>query len=188
MSVWFTLFDDTTGEMVSVGQCPKEEVASQSVNGLTAFYVPNAAIKWPSVDIEPVKEYLRSVVDDQAEEFRLRFVTRGAGQALEYNEAVSQAQAFLADPEGDYPMLQADINALTIDPRTGEPVATLAEATSVILYLHAQWCEIGAAIRQARLTAKNAITASSTIPEMYGASYVDWSALIPTPEEPEPTE
>lgn len=130
-------------------------------------------------NLGPMRAILRARVDAEAEAVRLRFVTPGAGQAMEYQEAIAQAQAYVLDPAGSYPMVQSDVDAGTIDPRTGLAVATLAEAADLIIWMFAQWQIAGAAIRTARLAAKTAIGAATTLPDLLAAAAIDWDGLLP---------
>ena len=104
-----------------------------------------------------LKARLKAEIDAEAERQRLRWITHGDGQAMEYQQAAVEATALLAalsaDPEHDpdeasYPMLAA---SLGIDGETLFAVATKVAA------MHRQWQAVGSAIRGARLSAKQAI-------------------------------
>ena len=65
---------------------------------------------------------------------RAAFVPPGAFQDSEYEETLRQAEAFLAGEAGPFPALDADLAALTHDPRLGRAVASLAEAADLVIY------------------------------------------------------
>lgn len=173
----FVVYDPATGAVLRAGEAPDEMVAMQAGDGEAVVAVPAGVIGWPNLNLEPLRVSLAAKVDREAEETRLRFVTGGAGQVLEYQEAIAQARAYQSNPAGSYPMLQADVDAGTIDPRTGLPVSTLAEAADLIIWTSGQWQVAGAAIRAARLAAKVAISTAANIAEIVTAASVDWSAI-----------
>lgn len=113
-----------------------------------------------AAQLTALKTELKAAVDDAAERERLKYVTAGAGQAMEYQQAATEAADLLSaiqfDPDfelnpSQFPMLAASIG---ID---GE---TLAEVAATVNTMHAQWRAIGSAIRAARLNAKAAIDAA----------------------------
>ena len=94
-----------------------------------------------------------------------------ARKLAEYDRAAKQAEALLAEadpdnPAGTYGALSADVAAGTIDPRDGQPVATLKQAAEVIMLTRAPWEAALDAQRQARLTAKNAVRAAASAEEV----------------------
>jgi hypothetical protein len=100
-------------------------------------------------DLAEVKADLVARIDRDAERERLKYITAGDGQALEYIYVVMEARAFQADPNGGFPLLQASVDA-------GE-AGTLGEAAALVLSKNAEWLAIGARIRTERLKAKRAI-------------------------------
>lgn len=109
------------------------------------------------VDLAALKAGLKTAIDCAAEAERLQYITGGAGQAMEYQQAAAEAIALLsvidADPEhvadpADYPMLAASI---------GIDGATLADVAATVAAMNRQWQVLGSAIRFARLAAKQAI-------------------------------
>lgn len=96
-------------------------------------------------------------IDSQAEQQRLIHITPGVGQSMTYARKVEEAKAFIADPEGDYPMLSASVG---IDGDSLEQVA------QIILNLDYQWSLIGAHIESVRLAAKAGINAAKTVSEI----------------------
>lgn len=121
---------------------------------------------------------LLSRIDREAEAQRQQYLTPGSGQALEYREAVEEARAFADGQAGPFPMLQADVNAGTLDERTGQPVASIEQAADLVLFMHAEAKAPGAAIREARLAAKAAVRQATTAADKHAAAHVDWNALL----------
>jgi len=130
-----------------------------------------------AADLSRLEMDLIARIDAEAEAVRLRFITPGAGQAMEYQEALTQARAFADGGAGTYPMLAADVAAGTIDPRTGEAVADEAQAADLVLWSYAQWIAAGSAIREARLAAKAAVREATTREAKVAATQVDWEAI-----------
>jgi hypothetical protein len=100
--------------------------------------------------------YAMRIVDEAAERARLRYITPGAGQAMEYEAAQREAEAFLRNGAGArpvYPMLQADVDAgLAPDLQT---------AAAQVVAARGQWEAAGAIIRRHRLEAKRLIAEAS---------------------------
>jgi hypothetical protein len=132
----------------------------------------------PEPPLAPTVADLCARIDAAAEQVRARYITPGAGQAMEYEEATRQARAALAvgvEPEaGAYPMLDADVQAGTINPGTGEPVASVLAAAGVVVAMRQQYEVIGADIRRLRLAAKAAVRAAATQAEREAAAVVAW--------------
>jgi hypothetical protein len=105
----------------------------------------------------------KAEVDRQADNARLYDpsgnprTTPGNYQPDEYERARDQAEAYQAGTITSSAALQADVDAGTIDPRTGSPVADQAEAADLILYMRDQWMAILDDIRARRLKAKRDI-------------------------------
>ena len=124
------------------------------------------------------KAGLKARLDVAAEAERLKYVTPGAGQAMEYQQAATEAARLLAavaadpghepDPV-DYPMLTASIGIDGDD---------LVEVATAVAGMHAQWCAIGSAIRAARLAGKEAIDAAPSAEAAQAAfDAVIWPSL-----------
>jgi hypothetical protein len=106
-------------------------------------------------------------IDADAETARLKYITAGAGQALEYQEAAEEAARYIATGgAGAYPMLQASVDA-------GE-APDLATAAALIGARENAWATIGANIRRLRLTAKRAVDAATTVEQVQAAAQVTW--------------
>lgn len=118
-------------------------------------------------DLATVKSESKARIDREAEAARLQYITDGAGQALEYQEAAEEAVRYAATGgAGAYPMLQASVDA-------GE-AADLAAAAALITSRENAWATIGANIRRLRLTAKRGIEAATTVEQVQAAATVTW--------------
>lgn len=115
------------------------------------FAAPTAE---PGQPLTFVKTVLKVSVDASAETERLKYITPGTGQAMTYQQKVTEAQAFKAatNPKAaDYPILSSEV---------GITAETLAEVADIVLAAFAQWQQIGAAIEVIRLGAKRDIDAA----------------------------
>lgn len=122
-----------------------------------------------------LKAALKARLDADAEVERLRYITGGAGQAMEYQQAAAEADLLLtavaADPEHEpdplqYPMLSASV---------GIDGDTLVDVATTVATMHGQWRVIGSAIRAARLAGKEAIDAAPTAEAAQAAfDAVEW--------------
>lgn len=105
--------------------------------------------------LDAIKASLKSTVDSLAEVERLKYITPGNGQAMTYQQKVTEAQGFKAatnpQPE-DFPMLSSEV---------GITAPTLDEVADIILAAYGQWQLIGAAIEAIRLGAKRDIDAAT---------------------------
>lgn len=118
-------------------------------------------------DLETVKAECKAIIDRDAETSRLKYITAGSGQALEYQEVADEAARYQeAGGLGSYPMLQASVDA-------GE-AANLAAAAALVLQREAAWATAGSTIRRLRIAAKLAISAATTIDQVRAATQVTW--------------
>lgn len=108
----------------------------------------------PSANAGAFRLDLKRLVDEVAEVERLKYITPGAGQAMTYQQKVTEAQGFNVatnpQPE-DFPMLSSEV---------GITAPTLDEVADNILAAYGQWQLIGAAIEAIRLGAKRDIDAA----------------------------
>jgi hypothetical protein len=125
-----------------------------------------------------VKAQLTFRVDAEAEVARLRYLTPGSGQALEYQATESDARAFMAahlagevPSIADYPFLAAE--ALAIEMAKGIVPDPVAVAQDVIAQADA-WIAAGSEIKALRRGAKLAIEAASSPAEARAAAQVTW--------------
>ncbi|NKW80487.1 hypothetical protein HGG72_09250 [Ochrobactrum pecoris] len=107
-----------------------------------------------STHLDDLKTELRATIDQAAEQERLRYITPGTGQAMTYQQKVTEAQAFKAavNPQAShYTMLSSEV---------GITAETLDEVANIVLAAFAQWQQIGAMIESIRLGAKRDIDAA----------------------------
>jgi len=109
---------------------------------------------WETSLVESQKDS-KFKIDGTAEAARLRYITRGAGQAMIYQEKASQSEAFIlagypADLTG-YSLIQAEVNA------TGK---TATQAADDIIVQRDSWLTLGAQIEEIRLAGKIAVDAA----------------------------
>ena len=143
--------------------------------GLAKAGVPAAVI------LTTVQQWLEDQVDVAAERLRGQVLTPGAGQAMEYQEAVAEATAALAAPTTAtaalYPMLASSIG-IDIDPSTKAPATDVVGVARAVQAMQSAWVTAGAAIRQARLAGKAAIASSTTIAAAVAAyDAIVWPAV-----------
>lgn len=111
-------------------------------------------------------------VDRGAEMARLRFITSGAGQALEYQATEAEARRAVVDPSPDfagYPFLAAEWHA-------GGNVGGVVDIADVVLVQTAAWQMVGSEIKRLRRTAKIAIDAATSAAEVAAAANISWPA------------
>lgn len=104
--------------------------------------------------LDAIKQSLKTEIDAVAENERLKYITPGNGQAMTYQQKVTEAQAFKAATSplaSDYPMLSSEV---------GITAETIGEVADIVLAAFAQWQQIGAMIESIRLGAKRDIDAA----------------------------
>lgn len=138
-------------------------------DGADYLIVPAEAVRTSPTDIGAVRQFLSAGIDEAAEHVRLKFITGGSGQALTYLMKQQEAAALEVDAGAPTPMLSAEAQAL------GMSVIALAV---IVRAANAQWTIVGAAIEAARRSAKVAVEAATTLPEIKSAANVDWLAVI----------
>jgi hypothetical protein len=152
------------------GEPPVVDLAYYTVSGPSYTIEPTRVLQTWTVtprDLATVKAETKVRIDEAAETARLRYITAGAGQALEYQEAAEEAARYAATGgAGAYPMLQASVEA-------GE-APDLATAATLIGARENAWATIGANIRKLRLTAKRAVDAAISVDEVAAAATVAW--------------
>ena len=121
-------------------------------------WVPNPGYD-PAPELARARSASCSEIDSAAEAARQRYITPGAGQAMEYLQKATEAEAFITAnyPEGnlaDYPYVQARANA------TGTNGQTAADS---IIATRDAWLILGAAIGQARESGKFTVEAAADL-------------------------
>lgn len=115
------------------------------------------------------------MIDRDAGRARTRWSAAYPFQDEEYRLAATEAEAYVADPEtGSFGTLQADVDAGTVDPRTTEAVADLAEAADLVLFKRGLYETALTDIRSLRLGAKAAAKSATTEAEIRQAALVAW--------------
>lgn len=113
-------------------------------------------------ELADAKSQALSDIDRAAEATRLRFITPGAGQSLEYTATEAEARAYLAAPTGDpaeWPWLNAERLA-------SGGVATISAIAQQVVTLAEAWRNTGAEIKRLRRSAKLAVEAAATVYEV----------------------
>lgn len=123
-------------------------------------------------DLAPVKSEAKKAIDASAEEYRLNFITPGAGQAMTYQEKYNEAVAFLGDPTlqpHEVPHIYSEVGV------TG---ATPFQVAQVVVNMRDIWKQISARIDGARIAAKDAVDAAGNPADLASASQVDWTTHV----------
>lgn len=167
----FIVYDLTTGAVLRSGVCQDQDLAAQALPGEAVMETVADAVVIAEINLEPVRQAIYRKIDQEAEEFRLKFITPGAGQAVTYIWKSMEAQAWLADNSAAVPIIEAEAVAL------GVPVAAVVQEVMVAM---GQWKAMGAAIEGARRGAKKAVAAATNVAEIHTAGTVNWQSLIPS--------
>jgi len=131
-------------------------------------------VDWSSLtiidDLTRLKTGAAELVNDQAEAFRLRFLTPGAGQAATYLRKETEARAWVSggDPAAA-PFLarEAESTGMTID-----------EVAALVIAQADAWISMGSKIEGLRRGAAVAIAAAGSIAAINAAATVDWESLL----------
>ena len=108
------------------------------------------------------KDRAKRAIDGAAEAARGKYITLGAGQAMEYMEAYQQALVKLSNPNASVPMVAADVVAGVQRRGAGRPVNNELDAAQSIVEAYGDWLQVGAVIRRVRLGGKALVEAAST--------------------------
>ncbi len=103
-------------------------------------------------DRDSAERHFLGLVDQAAENARMRHLTPGSGQSMTYEVKYQEALA------GGGPMISAEAEALGM---------TVQEVIDSVLAARQQWQVLGAQIEAARLKAKKAIREAQTAAEMH---------------------
>lgn len=120
-------------------------------------------------------------IDTEAEAARLRYLTAGAGQALEYQATEAEARALLAEAAGGgtpdpaaYPFVQAEVAAVLSATGAAVPIA---DAAAAVLVEADAWKAVGAYIKELRRAAKLRVDAApSPAAVAAAAAGIGWPA------------
>lgn len=138
------------------------------------------------IDLGPTLDALRAQllaqVDADAEAARLRWITPGMGQMLEYQATEAEARAYLAagcpafDPAA-HPFLAADRQAMMAAGADLPDAATVAHA---VIAAADAWRAAAAEIKRLRRAAKLGIAGATSVAQARAAALVAW----PSPDHP----
>lgn len=119
-------------------------------------------------DLAQAKLQAEREVDQRAEAARLRWITAGYGQMLEYQATEREAErlrdAGWIGAASAYPFLVAEQDALA---DVGS-VMTLRQVAEAVLAEAAGWATVGAAIKRIRRSAKLRIGAAASVAQIAG--------------------
>lgn len=118
--------------------------------------------------LDDAKAHAKASIDAAAERARLRYITPGSGQSMEYDQAYQDAVAMIEGLITESEYLQADVNAGTINPDTMAPVTTQLEAAYVVKAMRDMWHKVGARLRDIRLRTKRQIDAATNVSGVIG--------------------
>lgn len=108
------------------------------------------------------RQRMVDTINARAEQERAAIGPARAGEVLEFEETVREAEAVLALPPadpvapGDFPFLDADVDN-TVNPDTGRPVRSVREAAQLVMAKRDAWLQRAAELKKARLQAKSAV-------------------------------
>lgn len=126
-----------------------------------------------TIDVNPplaaYKAAMLARIDQEAEAFRLRFITPGSGQAMVYMVKEAEARALRADAAAAAPHIESEAAA------RGLPSAGVAQ---IVIDMADTWRGLSAAIEGRRIGAKLAIEAAATVAGVRAAAEVDWESLV----------
>lgn len=116
---------------------------------------------------------LHRIIDNDAGDFRTRFITDVPGQQQTYAEKEKEARAWTVESDpADFPFLSAEAAARGV---------TIAEVAALVIATADAWRNLGAAIEGARMGAKAGVSAARAAVDwaaMDAAADVDWEALL----------
>lgn len=170
----YVVCDDATGAAISAGICADADVSAMAGAGQTAYSVQPGVVAWPSIDLTTQRDYLRTLIDQQAGAFRLQFITDVPGQAQTYEKKEAEARLWTSGDEitnpDRYPFMiaEATVRAIPISQVRSEIMAQVNMLTPLAAIIEAH-----------RVAAKQAILVASTLPDMFSAAQVDWQGLLP---------
>lgn len=132
-------------------------------NGTSAWAYPGGVLTQVMAPLSTLQARATAQVDVLAEQTRMRWITPGAGQAMEYMQSQAETVAATAAPDplnaSLYPMMVAELNAYVA---AGNTTITLRQVVQAAAARVAAWQTAGTTIKQTRLTAKKQIAAATT--------------------------
>lgn len=178
-----SFLDDAPDQHSSLGFFPglaqAEMAAHAAASGLAAPAPPEAPVPFADdvmLRLAWLKQQAMTNIDEQAEAARLRFITPGSGQALEYQLTEMEAQqALVLGPdaivaEGTFPLLEAEVLA-----RKG--TISLFQAAQEVMSQAQAWRAMAGQIKALRRGAKLAVEEAQSEEAVSEARKIRW----PTP-------
>lgn len=143
-------YDAITGDYRGCGN------ESTPPTGCTASEAPPV---FPAKPIEQVKAEASIEIDQTAGQVRSKYITTTAGQEATYTEKARQCEAYKA---AAYPATPDPVGHAYVIAEANAKGCSYQAVCDAILAERDQWAVLGAAIEQARRTAKISITAATT--------------------------
>lgn len=128
-------------------------------------------------DIEALRTVALDRIQAEAAQQRLKYISWGEGQEMEYQQTAAEAEAYQSDPNPDpanYPFLVAE-------QRAQGDVPTLAQIAAAVIQERAVWMDAGPKIKKARREARIAVQQATTPAEVEAAATVDWATALSSP-------
>lgn len=181
MAQWI-VYDTSTFEVVSGGSGSGSEIPRQPAGRAALPVSPQVLrISWAPeegpIDIAALKSDLCDKLDREAGAFRIRFITDVPGQAQTYEKKEAEARLWAINGAGDevtnpdrYPFIIAEATVRSM---------TFADVQAEIMAQVSLLTPLAALIEAHRVNAKQAVLSGTTLPEIIGASLVDWEGLLP---------
>lgn len=119
-------------------------------------------------NLAPLRTASAARIDAEAENIRGYFITQGSGQAMVYQQKLTEAEMVAAKP---------NIPVKKVPHITKEAAlngVSLQEQADTIIAMAERWKQASALIEEARMAAKNAIASAITPAEIQAAAAVEW--------------
>jgi hypothetical protein len=171
----FIVIDKNTGDVLRGGDVPGSDIPRQVQNDdECAIALANGVMKWDGspLDLEKQAAYYHARIDADAEAIRLQYITPGSGQTLTYLRKLDAARGYLAGA----PLTDAQMARITHE--AARLNVTAEQAAESLVAIGDTWDALDAALDNARLVAKQAITDATSILEQDNAAQVDWVAVL----------
>ncbi|WP_242183066.1 hypothetical protein [Sphingomonas sp. CARO-RG-8B-R24-01] len=171
MTEYYVVYDTTTGEVRLRGSGSTGAAANQAVpSGAAVLQVPFEALSGADLNLEPIREGLIGMVNNDAGQFRLRFITDVAGQQATYLSKEEEAKAWTPQANlSDFPFLAAEAEY------TG---MAIADIVTLVLATAAAWRGLAAKIEGRRRGAMVELAAAANVAALVRAATVDWASLV----------
>lgn len=168
MEYWI-VYDLATGEPLYRGSGSAGMGAVQVLpDGAALILVPQAVVQTTEINLDLLRAYLATSVDNQAEQVRGRFITALPGQVGAYLLKANAARRWLADNTAPTWMLQPEATSRGM---------SLNDLCAEVVQREEDWERAAGPIEGLRLGAKDAVAAAGTLGAIVEAAKVDWSVL-----------